>query len=176
MDHTDLHTESRAILDIRAASVVISREQIMQKPPPSSVGPSIIKDDWGYLLTTWINHFYTRDRVHFILRYSQLSPEHLQQALKDYVEIKQILKKTPNSPLFKNNAPQISKIIIDIEEIESARTIATDPKSTKGDWERLFGHWIFLNFSRVQIKDHLLIIMPEEDIPNVMKAYYDLFV
>ncbi|CEG42316.1 uncharacterized protein PHALS_12599 [Plasmopara halstedii] len=92
MDLPSLHTLSRAILDVRAANVVVSREILKRLKQSPGYDPSSIPHDWEYLLTQWINHFYTRERVHLILRQSDLKPRNLQQVLGYYDQIKSTLQ------------------------------------------------------------------------------------
>ncbi|KAL8007731.1 hypothetical protein Plhal703r1_c03g0016141 [Plasmopara halstedii] len=181
MNHRSLHTQSLVILDVRAANVVISREQIMQsKQSPDFVGPNSIPHDWKYLLTQWINHFYTQDRVHLILQHSDLKRENLQQILGYYDQIKSTLQKTPDFQLSINNARHNTEGIEEAEKeytqsIVDQISLLDDPKLIEDKWIKLFNHWIFLNFSRDQIKSHLQLAMQsEEDVSSVMARYEKL--
>ncbi|KAL7684373.1 hypothetical protein Plhal304r1_c036g0111321 [Plasmopara halstedii] len=149
LDIPSLPTEFRALLDYRAANIIVSRAKI---------GGSLFP-----LLKKWIKYSYTRDHVRLILRNVDLDAEKLQEVLSIHEKLDRIRIDLNEAP--ENKALDNSNAIIE-DEINKARDIhaqaSVDSRLTAAKWIQLFKRWIFLDFSREQIQSNFRCVITSD--------------
>ncbi|CEG44500.1 uncharacterized protein PHALS_00860 [Plasmopara halstedii] len=179
LETPSLPTSFRALLDIRAADIIVSRSKIRASLfPVGSVDPNSIELDWKYLLEKWIDHSYTRDHVQLILRNVDLDTQEAQGILSIYDKLDRAMRmdlnKAPENKVLDNSQANIENEIKNARDINAQASV--NSKSTTLEWIQLFKRYIFLDFSREQIQSNLRSVLSSEEKVSKYMTYIDKIV